>query len=96
MKRFFEPLYFSFISFITKDAVAAIRAQLAVIPQPAPAQRRRAVHSNSSVNVPAVNVPVGSAAIAQLRMQAAAATSESSYCFSSYCSIAYAGSSSTC
>ena len=56
-----------------RDTVAAIRAQLAVIPQPAPAQRRHAVQSNSSVNVLAVNVSVGSAAISQLHMQAAAA-----------------------
>ena len=56
-----------------RDAVAAICTQLAVIPQPAPAQRRCAMQSNSSVNVPAVNVAVGSAAIAQLHMQAAAA-----------------------
>ena len=55
-----------------RDAVAAIHAQLAAIPQPAPAQRRRAVQSNSSVNVPACNIAVGSAAIAQLCMQAPA------------------------
>ena len=56
-----------------RDAVAAICTQLAVIPQPAPAQRRCAVQANFSVNLPAVNVSVGSAAIAQLHMQATTA-----------------------
>ena len=52
---------------IPRDAVAAIRAQLAAGPQPIPVNRRYDNQTASSSNV-----PLGSAGIAQLRAQAQA------------------------